>query len=99
MWCLVVALVGYGKCLADLRPAILPHLAEAAYPFSILRQTVVVAVAYALLPFSFPPLAAFPLVTAGAGIATALLYLGAVRPFNPVRFVFGLKPRRKRAAA
>ncbi len=99
MWCLVVALVGYGKCLADLRPAILPHLAEAAYPFYILHQTVVVAVAYALLPFSFPPLAAFPLVTAGAGIATALLYLGAVRPFNPVRFVFGLKPRRKRAAA
>lgn len=99
MWCLVVALVGYGKGLAGLRPAILPHLAEAAYPFYILHQTVVVAAAFILLPLALPPLAAFLIVTAGAGAATAVLYLLLVRPFNPVRFVFGLKPRRKRAAA
>ncbi|NLV40562.1 MAG: acyltransferase [Candidatus Hydrogenedentes bacterium] len=99
MWCLVVALVGYGKRLADLRPAILPHLAEGAYPFYILHQTIVVCTAFFLRPFALPPLPGFLIVTAGAGTFTALLYLGLVRPFNPVRFLFGMKPRRKRAAA
>ncbi|HOC74112.1 MAG TPA: acyltransferase, partial [Candidatus Hydrogenedentes bacterium] len=97
--CLVVALVGYGKRLTGLRPAVLPHLAEAAYPFYILHQTVVVCAAYLLLPFALPPLAAFLIVTAGAGTFTALLYLVLVRPLNPVRLFFGMKPKRKRAAA
>ena len=92
-WCLVVAALGYGKGLRNYRPPWLRHLAEGAYPFYILHQTVIIIIAYQVVQWGLNIWLAFCLIVALSCMATAGLYWCGVRPFNGTRLLFGMKPK------
>lgn len=91
-WCLVIAALGYGKHLLGFSNRFLRYAAEAAYPFYILHQTVIVLLGMVLLNRGAGIWAEFLIICVLATAATAILYAVFVKPWRPVRFLFGMKP-------
>jgi glucans biosynthesis protein C len=94
-WVWVLALLGAGRALLG-RPARgLGHASEASFPFYVLHQTVIVAVAYVVVGWDLGVWAKF----AAVGLASLTLTLGlyeVVRRTSVTRFLFGMKPGRPR---
>lgn len=69
------------------------HVNEGALPFYILNHPVIVAVAFFVVqtPFGIP--AKIGLIAVPSVVLPILGFMFLVRPFNPVRFVFGMPPR------
>lgn len=94
-WCWVLALFGYGRRYLEFTNRVLDYATEALLPFYILHQTVIIIIGYyvvswdAGIPFKFW----FICITALAG--TVAVYEIAVRRIPPMRFLFGMKLRRK----
>jgi peptidoglycan/LPS O-acetylase OafA/YrhL len=92
-WVWVLALLGVGHAFLNRENRLLRYANPAAYPFYLLHQTVIVAVAYIVVRADaglWPQYAAIVLVSLGLTLA---LYELVVRRTNPTRFLFGLKPR------
>lgn len=79
-WLWVLGLLGAaGAWLDRPRTRLLRYANEAAYPWYILHQTVIVAVGYAVVGWELPILQKFLVVLAGSVALTFLLYDVAVR--------------------
>jgi glucans biosynthesis protein C len=93
-WVWVLALLGAGRALLS-RPARgLGYASEASFPFYVLHQTVIVAVAYVVVGWDLGVWTKF----AAVGLASLALTLGlyeVVRRTSVTRFLFGMKPRRR----
>lgn len=85
------AIIGFGRRHLTRRPAFLAEATEAVYPFYLLHQTVTVIVVYGLLTLRVPPVAGFLLAVLGTFFFTWAIYAGLVRPWRPIRPLFGLK--------
>jgi hypothetical protein len=100
-WTAICAVCGYAYRYLDRPSALLARLNEAVLPVYVLHQPILLVAAYWLFPVRLPlPLEA--LLLAGiTGLGALVLYEVAIRPFTPMRFLFGLKtqPRAGRAAA
>ncbi|MEU8615219.1 acyltransferase family protein, partial [Actinoplanes sp. NPDC048791] len=100
-WCSLVALLGL---LDRPRPAVAgparessstrTYLAEAALPFYVLHQPIVVAVAYLVVPWRAPIIAEYAVVVAVSFILTFGAYDILVRRTRITRFLFGMRPER-----
>ena len=91
-WPMVCALVGYAAEYLDAPSAALSHLNEAVLPIYILHQPILLYAAYYIFPLGLPrsdEALAIALVTAAGCF---LIYEAIIRPFGPLRFLFGLKP-------
>ncbi len=98
-WLTLIGLLGTGRHYLDHPTRALPYLAESSYPVYILHQTVIVVAAFYLLqvlPASLPLQWVVILVVAVAG--TFALY-EIVRRVGVLRFLFGMRPKPKAAAA
>ncbi|MEM1272014.1 MAG: acyltransferase family protein, partial [Bacteroidota bacterium] len=89
----VLALVGYGQVYLAKSHPMLRHLNEGVYPFYILHQTVILAVGYAVLQWGIGVWAGFAVISTASLLLTVGLYLVFVRPFDPVRVLFGMRPK------
>jgi hypothetical protein len=96
VWCVILGLLGLGHRFLMGGGRVLKYATEAAYPFYILHQTAIVAFAYVVCAWDWPVWAKFTVIA----LASLALSLGAyevtVRRWGPVRFLFGMKPRRVR---
>lgn len=93
-WSWVFALMGYGKQYLSKQLQILPYLNQAAYPFYILHQTVIVILAYYFVQLPNESIMSkymFTLVI--TFFITVLTFHLLVRPFAFARFLFGMKPK------
>jgi glucans biosynthesis protein C len=97
-WIWVLALLGAGKALLSGPIRGLRYASEASYPFYVLHQTVIVAVAYVVVGWDLGVWPKFATVCLAAFALTLLLYEVLVRRTNATRFVFGMKPRRPQAS-
>jgi glucans biosynthesis protein C len=93
-WIWVLALLGAGKALLSRRIRGLAYASEASFPFYVLHQTVIVAVAYLLVGWNLPVWGKFLALCLAALAVTLLLYEVVVRRTAPTRFLFGMRPRR-----
>jgi len=91
-WCWILACVGFGRRYLNRSSSLLRHANEAVYPFYILHQTVLIALAYYVLPWPASNAAKFGLLSLGTFGGTLLLYL-VIQRFSVLRILFGLKPR------
>ncbi|MCC3158247.1 acyltransferase family protein [Hymenobacter sp. 15J16-1T3B] len=98
-WSLVLAFIGYGKHYLQRPHPALNYLNQAAYPFYILHQTVIVVLAYYVVqtPDSVPSKYLF-LVVVTLLVSMGLFHL-LIRPVPVLRFLFGMKPQEPRPAA
>ncbi|HEY8618028.1 acyltransferase family protein [Phenylobacterium sp.] len=91
-WIMVLAVFGYAVRHLNRDSAALRYLNEAILPIYVLHQPILLAAAWLLFPLALPlPLEGALLALITLAGALALHHL-AIRPFPPLRFLFGLKP-------
>ena len=96
-WSTIVALIGIAERWWNVDRPIRGVLTEAVFPFYLVHQTVIVAVAYWLLPFRLPAWAEFAILVAATTAGCLAFYL-AGREIGPLRPLIGLRPRTRRPA-
>lgn len=94
VWCMILGLLGLGHRFLMAPGRVLTYATEAAYPFYILHQTVIVAIAYFVVRWDWPSGFKFAAIAVASFALGLLVYEVAVRRWGPVRFVFGMKPKR-----
>lgn len=93
-WLWVLGLIGAaGTYLARPSTPSLRYANEAAYPWYILHQTVIVAVAYVVVGWDLGVAPKYLLVLAFSTAITLMAYEFVVRRAYVMRFLFGVKPR------
>lgn len=91
-WCLVLAILGFGRQHLTVGHPILRYANEAVLPFYILHQTVILGIGYFVVQWSIPDLVKYVIILAGSFAVTMALYEFAIRRVNVLRFLFGMKP-------
>lgn len=94
-YCLTIAsilmTIGYGYRYLNKNHRILPYLNQAVYPFYILHQTVIVVIGYYLLKTGLGVYSGFLAISLLSGLTCVLIIWFLIRPFQPMRFLFGMK--------
>jgi hypothetical protein len=95
-WCLLVAILGFGRKYLNHAGNALKYCSQAAYPVYILHQTVIVVIGFYVVRWTglaeLGTVAKFAFITVTATVATVLIYDLLVKRANPTRFLFGMKP-------
>ncbi len=95
-WCWSIALLGLGRrylTTPRLLSPLLRYAREASYPIYILHQTVIVVIAFFVVAWDASVAVKYVAILVAALAGTLLVYELLVRRFNPVRFLFGMKPQ------
>jgi glucans biosynthesis protein C len=93
----LVALTGYARRRLHRPSPVLRHANEAVYPYYILHQTVIVAIAYHLMDWDAAVSLKFLVIAAATLAVTTALYL-VLRLHPLTRVLFGMKPSPARPA-
>ena len=97
-WMVIVGLLGYGKVYLDRTSPTLAYLAEGSYPVYILHQTVIVVAAFSIVGLAVAePLQWLTLLVVSVGVTFALYEV--VRRISVARFLFGMRPLKRKGAA
>ena len=91
-WFWIAALLGWSATLLDRPFRWLPYANEAVLPWYLLHQSLIVFVAYLLIPLKVGPVLEPFVVFAATVSGCALLHEFVVRRFPMTRRLFGLKP-------
>jgi glucan biosynthesis protein C len=97
-WIWLLAVFGFGMQRLNFNRPYLKYANEAVLPFYILHQTLIVLLAFWIMPWSIPAPVKFFILLLCAFTLTAGLYEFLVRRFNLLRFLFGMKPLPARRA-
>lgn len=93
-WFTIIALLGYGRKYLTRPNRFLGYFGEAAYPFYIIHQTVLVAIGFVVVQWQTGIAVKYLTVALATYAGTTLAYELFVRRLRISRFLFGLKPRR-----
>ncbi|HEY8417723.1 MAG TPA: hypothetical protein VIK93_06775, partial [Limnochordales bacterium] len=91
-WAWVIALLGFAHTHLNFPHPVLRYASEAAYPFYILHQTVLVAVGWLVVRWPLGVAMKWAIISAVGGAATLAVYEVLVRRSRVLRFLFGMKP-------
>jgi Acyltransferase family len=92
MWAWLLTLVAGGRRLFNFTNSLLEYANDGSYPFYILHQTVLVALALGIVELNVPWLVKYCLLLVGTLGITATVYELLVRRWRPTRFLFGMRP-------
>jgi peptidoglycan/LPS O-acetylase OafA/YrhL len=95
-WCLLVAILGFGRKYLNFTNRALKYASEAAYPFYVLHQTVILIVGFYVVQWHIGVPAQFSVIVIAATAATLLVYEVLVRRTSVTRLLFGMKPKIRR---
>ncbi|MGO4552187.1 acyltransferase [Lysobacter sp. 2RAF19] len=98
IWWMLCAILGYGRTYLDRPFAWLPWANEAVYPWYVLHQSLIVGIAFVLVPMHLGPIVETALVLIGTVAGCALLF-AVIRRVPVLRPAFGIKRRQARAAS
>ncbi len=99
IWSTILAILGYGMRYLTASNRLLSYANEAVLPFYILHQPVILILGYFIIPLPLAILAKYLIIAPLAFGITLGLYEFGVRRLNPVRRIFGLKPRKPASPA
>jgi hypothetical protein len=91
VWSWLLAVLGFGMKHLNFTNPFLKYANEAALPFYILHQTVVVALGFFVMQWAIPDLLKYVIILIVSFFAIVGLYEFGVRRFNVMRFLFGMK--------
>lgn len=100
LWTALLAIFGWGHLLLNRPFGWLPYCTEAVYPWYILHQSLIVPLAFLLVPLRLGPVLEPALVLSGTVLGCLLLHEFVIRRIAVLRPLFGLKliPRRIEAS-
>ncbi|MBS1487001.1 MAG: acyltransferase family protein [Bacteroidetes bacterium] len=94
-WFTVITIISFGQYYLNRPHPWLKHFNEGLYPFYILHQTVIIAIGYYIVQLPWSIAAKYWTISFLTLISCVAFYLLVIRPFNAMRFLFGLKPKAK----
>ena len=94
-WMALLAIFGWGRALLDRPFRWLSYCSEAVFSWYILHQTLIVAIAYWLVPLQLGAAVEASLVVAGTIVGCLLLHELLIRRIGLLRPLFGLKREAK----
>lgn len=94
-WFWIVALLGLGRRYLNFNNWVLQYANQAAYPFYILHQTVVIAIAFYVVRWHIDITEKFLIISTASLLTTIALYDLLIKRINVARFLFGLKPTKQ----
>jgi glucan biosynthesis protein C len=94
IWSSLLAILGYGMRYLTSNHRLLSYANESVLPLYILHQPVILILGYFIIPLSIPILVKYLIIAPSAFGITLGMYEFGIRRLNPVRRVFGLKPRK-----
>ncbi|TDR38732.1 peptidoglycan/LPS O-acetylase OafA/YrhL [Tahibacter aquaticus] len=92
IWAMLLAILGWAHALLNRPFAWLPRANEAVYPWYMLHQSLIVLIAYWLVPLKLGGLLEFALVLLGTMAGCGLLHEFLIRRVSWLRPLFGSKP-------
>jgi glucan biosynthesis protein C len=92
-WAWVMAIMGFGLRWLNFRNAALDYANEAALPFYILHQPIILTIAFVVVQYRIGIGWKALIIGVTAFVITILLYEYAVRRTTVLRILFGMKPR------
>jgi surface polysaccharide O-acyltransferase-like enzyme len=92
-WSALLAIFGWGRVWLDRPFRWLPYCTEAVFPWYVLHQTLIIALAYHLVPLHLGPITEAALVVGGTIAGCLLLHEFVIRRSGVLRPLFGLKRR------
>ncbi len=94
-WSAVVFMLSIGASYLKSNRKALDHFNEAVLPFYLFHQTIILGVGFFVIRW-YMGIPLKLLIIAGVSFPMILvLYELLVRPFNPIRFFFGMTPKKK----
>jgi hypothetical protein len=94
-WFTVITVIAYGQHYLNRPHPWLNKINEGLYPFYILHQTAIIFIGYYICQLPWSIGAKFWVVSLLTLVGCVVFYLMFIRPFNPMRILFGMKPFKK----
>jgi glucan biosynthesis protein C len=94
-WLLLIAFLGFGRKVLNFSNKALKYASEAAYPFYILHQTVIVLIGTYVVQWNIGVWLQFLIIGIVSVPAILFVYEVLVKRTNAARFLFGMKPKRR----
>lgn len=94
-WCWILAFLGFGFKHFTRSMPILTYATEAVLPFYVLHQTVLLCIGYFVTRWHLPDAVKFVAISSSSFIVIMVVYEFLVRRSNLLRFLFGMKPKKK----
>jgi glucan biosynthesis protein C len=98
-WSLLLAILGLGNRFLNLTNKFLTYSNEAVLPFYILHQTVIISIGFYVVQWSVGIGVKYLTISTASFIAIMLIYELLVKRINILRFLFGMRRKRKQPVA
>lgn len=95
-WFTVITIIAYGQHYLNKPHRWLSKISEGLYPFYILHQTVIIVIGYYVCQWDWSIAAKYWTICFLTFISCLGFYILLIRPFNLMRFLFGVKPKAKK---
>lgn len=92
-WFTVITIIAYGQHYLNKPHRWLSKISEGLYPFYILHQTVIIAIGYYICQFPWSIAAKYWAICFLTLVSCLVIYALFIRPFNVMRFLFGMKKK------
>lgn len=92
-WCGLLAIWGFSIRYLNFGTVALFLANEAVLPFYVLHQTVLIILGFFVIQWPIPDLLKFVVIFIGSLAAIIAIYWFLIRPFNVMRFLFGMRPK------
>lgn len=92
-WFTVITVIAFGQHYLNIPHPWLARINEGLYPFYILHQTAIIFIGYYVCQLPWSIAAKFWTVSLLTLVSCIAFYLLVIRPFNPIRILFGMKKR------
>jgi glucan biosynthesis protein C len=90
-WCWLLVIIGLGISYLNFTNRLLSYASEAAYPFYILHQTIILVFGFYVLSFDWSITAKFTFIILLSFSLILLIYELLVRRIKPLRFLLGIR--------
>jgi hypothetical protein len=92
-WCWLLVIIGLGISYLNFTNRLLAYSSEAAYPFYILHQTIILVLGFYVVNLDWSISTKFTFIIALSFLLTLLIYESLVRRIKLLRFLLGMKAR------
>lgn len=92
-WCFLIFFVAVGMKYLNKESEYRQPLNEAVLPFYILHQTVLLLIGFVVVQWDWSSWAKFGFIAASSLFVIAVIYTLVIKPFNIIRFLFGMSKK------
>ena len=94
-WCWIIAILGYGSRFLNFNNRFLGYANEAVLPFYILHQTVILIIGFYVVQWDMCIAAKYAIIATTSFVAIMAIYDLLVKRINVLRFLFGMRLKKK----